>query len=146
MIEGRTKGRRRRRDLYAGMDIDSDVESSTSESEHSRGSGAHEADGVMGEPDGSQTSPIIIRDEETITSDLTYARPAASSEVVVGSALRKKEDGTVEEPSAVKRRSKGPRVSRLLVSQNLVNFPLDVVQGLGEAFRTQNCRRGRAHQ
>ncbi|KAL5501491.1 ECM16 [Sanghuangporus vaninii] len=107
LMEGRTKGRRRRRNQFSGMGMDTDDGSEDDESENSD----HEnEEGLQEEPGSSESSPIIIRDEETTTSELNR-KQEVSADVTVGSALRRKQDGTVQELSVVKRHAKGPRTS-----------------------------------
>ncbi|KAL5524621.1 ECM16 [Sanghuangporus sanghuang] len=108
LMEGRTKGRRRRRNQFSGMDMDTDNGSVDDENEDSHHE--NEEEGLQEEPGSSESSPIIIRDEGTATSELNQ-KQEVSVDVTVGSALRKKEDGTVQELSVVKRYAKGPRTS-----------------------------------
>ncbi|KAL5482731.1 ECM16 [Sanghuangporus weigelae] len=108
LMEGRTKGRRRRRNQFSGMDMDTDDGSVDDESENS--DHENEEDGLQEEPGSSESSPIIIRDEGTATSELNQ-KQKVSADVTFGSALRRKEDGTVQELSVVKRHAKGPRTS-----------------------------------
>ena len=58
----------------------------------------------------SENSPIVIRDEEVITTEPAW-KPEVTTDITVGGALRLREDGTTGEPSVMKRQPKGPRVS-----------------------------------
>ncbi|KAL5520124.1 hypothetical protein ACEPAG_1784 [Sanghuangporus baumii] len=108
LIEGRTKGRRRRRNQFSGMDLNTDDGSVDDESENA--DHENEEEGLQEEPGSSESSPIIIRDEGTAMSNLNR-KQEVSADVTVGSALRRKKDGTVQELSIVKRHAKGPRTS-----------------------------------
>ncbi|EJC98118.1 P-loop containing nucleoside triphosphate hydrolase protein [Fomitiporia mediterranea MF3/22] len=108
IMEGRGKGGRRKRNMYSGMDVDTDEDSGTEEDNDMRKNdeGSRDADMEKELPGSSPESPVIIFDEP---EDVPKILPQVTD--AVGSALRRNKDGTLQEPKVLKRQPKGPRTA-----------------------------------
>lgn len=124
MMTGRVKGGRRKRNIYSGMDRDSEKDSASDQSDE----GMDEDFQAREEPGSSRASPLIIHDEEPAATVPEAKLLPDSTRDFVGGALRRNEDGTIQEPKLVKRRPKGSRVSNYtLLIRLMSNFYLNCI-------------------
>ena len=107
-IEGHGRGGRRKRNADAEMNGTSE-----DESDHiSEGMDIEQAQDHALEPGSSRNSPVIVEDEPSTSSMIPEVRSDVADSIV-GSALRKNTDGTIQAPTIVKRRQKSIAVSKI---------------------------------
>lgn len=101
-MQGRAKGRRRKRNVYSGMDAASEDDPEDEIDSMS----VEAALRPVSMPRNFRDSPVTVEDEKPDTKSVPEI-----ADSTIGSALRKSADGTVQAPIVIKKRQKGPNVS-----------------------------------